>query len=168
MRLCRVGNRLLCPTCFNRLKQAPAGTPVAGSFLESADVRELLQRTVLATFAGLGAKTLLYVPLFLWARHSDLGAAALRGTVAADVFTWIVFAFLEWQFRKLRVTAGALFELVLVILYLNREALFDITGNVESTALSLLFFFAVMFGKTALWVAEWVLEFTGVKEPASL
>ena len=91
----------------------------------------------------------------------------MRGAVAADVFTWICFSVLEWPFRRVQVTAGGVFELVLVVLYLNRDSLFEITGSIESTAMSVVFFFLVLFGKTGLWCAERVLEFTGVKETAS-
>ncbi|MHC4816805.1 MAG: hypothetical protein ACYTF8_01920 [Planctomycetota bacterium] len=154
VRLCRVGNRLVCP-------------PAGGSALEAGDLRSLFNRTVLLTFASIAAKTLLYVPLFLWAQHGDIGAAALRGAVAADVFTWIAFSVLEWPFRRFQVTAGGVFELVLVVLYLYRDSFFEITGSIDSVAMSVVFFFMVLFGKTGLWCAERVLEFTGVKETAS-
>ena len=120
------------------------------------------------TLAGLAFKTALFVPVFLWARHSATGAAALRGAVAADVFTWIAFSMLEWPFRRLRVTAGAAFEILLVALYWNRGELFDITtDSMESTALSALFFFGVIFLKAGVWGAEHALEISGVREPAS-
>ncbi|MHC4163049.1 MAG: hypothetical protein ACYSUM_13045 [Planctomycetota bacterium] len=167
MRLCRVGNRLVCPTCFRRLKEAPVSPPATGSALAGGDLHDLFRRTVLVTFAALAGKTLLYVPLFLWARHGDVGAAALRGAVAADVFTWILFSVLEWPFRRVQVTAGAVFELVLVVIYLYRDWFFEITSSIDSTAMSVVFFFMVLFGKTGLWCAERVLEFTGVKETAS-
>jgi hypothetical protein len=162
-----VGNRLVCPTCFRRLTEAPASTPATGGALAGGDLKDLFHRTVLVTFAALAGKTLLYVPLFLWAQHGDVGAAALRGAVAADVFTWIFFSLLEWPFRRVQVTAGGVFELALVVLYLYRDSFFEITGSIDSTALSVVFFFLVLFGKTGLWCAERVLEVTGVKETAS-
>jgi hypothetical protein len=152
---------------LRRLKEAPVGPPAAGGALAGGDLGDLLRRTVLVTFAALAGKTLLYVPLFLWAQHGDVGAAALRGAVAADVFTWIIFSLLEWPFRRVQVTAGAVFELSLIMLYLYRDSFFEITGSIDSTAMSVVFFFLVLFGKTGLWCAERVLEFTGVKETAS-
>jgi hypothetical protein len=166
-----VGNRLVCPTCFRRLTEAPVSRPAAGesALAGGGDLRDLFRRTVLVTFAAIAGKTLLYVPLFLWARTGDVGAAALRGAVAADVFTWILFSVLEWPFRRgFQLTAGAVFEFVLVVLYLHRESFFEISGSIDSTAMSVVFFFMVLFGKTGLWCAERVLEFTGVKEPESL
>jgi len=120
------------------------------------------------TIGGLAIKTALFVPFFVWARHSDTGAAALRGAVAADVFSWIVFSFLEWPFRRFRVTVGAAFEMLLVVLYWNRGGLFDITArSMESTAFSALFFFGVLFLKSGAWAGEQALEISGVQEPAS-
>lgn len=141
--------------------------PAGGSALEGGNLRSLFHRTLLLTFAALAGKTLLYVPLFVWARHGDIGAAALRGAVAADVFTWIFFSVLEWPFRRVQVTAGGVFELVLVVLYLYRDSFFEISGSIDSIAMSVIFFFMVLFAKTGLWCAERVLEVTGVKEPAS-
>jgi hypothetical protein len=115
---------------------------------------------------GLLARTALFVPLFLWAAASDTGAAALEGAVAGDLFGWAILSLLLWPFRRLQVGAGALFELVLVALYLQRETLFEITADAQATAVSVLCFFAVLFGKTGLWAAEHVLEITGVKETA--
>jgi hypothetical protein len=140
-----VGNRLVCPTCFRRLTEASVSPPAGGSALAGGDLRDLFHRTLLVTFAALAGKTLLYVPLFLWAQHGDVGAAALRGAVAADVFTWIFFSVLEWPF----------------------DSFFEITGSIDSVAMSVVFFFMVLFGKTGLWCAERVLEVTGVKETAS-
>jgi hypothetical protein len=160
LRLHRLGNRLLCAACFSAIQRARP---------EPADVRALQQgyrRTILATSGALLAKTLLFLPLFLWARGSDTGAAALRGAVGGDLFGWAALSLVLWPFRRVQVGAGAVFELVLVVLYLQRTTLFEITADIEATAVSVLFFFAVLFAKTGLWAADHILEITGVKESA--
>jgi hypothetical protein len=149
------------------LSSRPAGADT-GPWAEADDLQDLLRRTVLATVLGLAAKVALFVPFFLWARSSELGAAALRGAVAADVFTWLVLSALEWPMRRFRVTAGAVFEVVLVLCYWNRGEVFDIISpSVERTAFAALFFFGVVFAKAAVWAAEHALAISGVREPSS-
>lgn len=135
--------------------------------MDASDWHDFFRRTAFSTFGGLALKTLVFVPFFVWARHSDLGAAALRGLVGADVLAWLLFGLLEWPFRRFQVTAGGVFELVLIVLYLNRGPLFEITSNMESTALSALFFFGFLTLKAGIWSAEHILEVTGVREPGS-
>jgi len=161
----RLGNRLLCGRCFNAIRNAPTGAADPGP-VAPEDLRGLLKQTLLVAFGAVAGKAVFFLPLFFWARASEIGAGALRGAVAADIFSWIVFSLLDWPFRRVHVGLGGLFELALIVLYLNREPLFEIAGGAQTTALSLVFFFLVLFGKTALWTAERTLEVTGVKEPA--
>jgi hypothetical protein len=123
-----------------------------------------VRKALVATAGGLLAKTLLFLPLFVWAAASDTGVAALKGAVGGDLFGWAVLSLLLCPFRRAQVGVGAFFELVLVALYLEREALFEISSDVEATAVSVLFFFGVLFAKTGLWAADHILEITGVKE----
>jgi hypothetical protein len=117
---------------------------------------------------GLGVvfRTLLFLPLFVWARASETGAGALKGAVGGDLFAWAVLSLLLWPFRRAQVGAGAIVELALVGLYLQREALFEISADVETTAVSAGFFFGVLLLKTGIWAADHILEVTGVKETA--
>jgi hypothetical protein len=118
--------------------------------------------------AGLGVafRTLLFLPLFLWASASETGAGALKGAVGGDVFAWAVLSLLLWPFRRAQVGVGAIVEIVLVGLYLQREALFEISADIETTAVSVGFFFGVLLLKTGAWAADHILEITGVKEIA--
>ena len=129
------------------------------------DLAGMLKQNLLLTFRAVAGKTVFFVPLFLWAHHSDIGSAALRGAVGADIFTWIVLSLIDWPFRRLQVSVGLVFEIVLIVIYLNRGPLFDIDGDIETIALSMLFFLLVMIGKTVLWTAERVLDINGVTEP---
>jgi len=164
----RVGNRLLCPSCFSAEAEA-AGQPGGSGGIAGAgpeDARTILRRSFAAIGAGVVLRALLFLPLFLWARGSGTGAAALKGAVGGDLFGWAVLSVLLWPFRRAHVGAGALLELLLVGLYLQRDTLFEISADVEITAISVLFFFGVLFLKTGLWAADHVLEITGVKESA--
>jgi len=157
MELHRVGNRLLCPSCLSALAEAVPNRE---------ESRGILSHPLASVTAGVLLRTLLFLPLFLWARESETGAAALRGAVGGDLFGWAVLSLLLRPLRKVQVGAGAVVELILVGLYLEREALFEITADVETTAISALFFFGVLLAKTGLRVADFVLEITGVKENA--
>ena len=166
LRLQRIGNRLCCSRCFQALRNAPVLDTEAERRIPPQDLRGYLRQTALLTFGALAGKAVLFLPLFLWAQNSDVGAAALRGAVGADVFTWIAFSVIAWPFGRFRVGAGAIFELLLVLVYLNRDTLFDITTNIEATAISMVFFGLVMFGKTAIFTVEHVFGLTGITEPA--
>ncbi len=130
------------------------------------DARSLLRRSLAAVGFGVVFRTLLFLPLFLWARASETGAGALKGAVGGDLFGWAVLSVLLWPFRRAQIGAAAIVELVLVGLYLRRETLFEITGDIETTAISVLFFLGVIFLKTGVWAADHILEVTGVKETA--
>ena len=124
-----------------------------------------LTRTL--AFTGILAKSAFFFLLFLWARDSEIGSAALRGAVWAAVFTWIVFSFVEYQFRRFQVTLGVVFEIALIILYFNRGAWFDISTETVAFAMSGLWFMLFTVVKAGVWGAELTLEVTGVKETAS-
>jgi hypothetical protein len=135
------------------------------------DAAPLGSRALLRTaFAGVGLglllRGLLFLPLFLWARGSDAGAAALKGAVGGDLFGWAVLTLLLRPVRGAEIGLGAMLELALVGLYIQREALFEIHADVETTAITVLFFFGVLFAKTGLWAADHILRLTGVKESA--
>ncbi|MHC4224486.1 MAG: hypothetical protein ACYSX0_07445 [Planctomycetota bacterium] len=133
--------------------------------MRDEDLRSHRRLTAALTWSGLLVKTFVYVPLFVWAAASDTGAAALRGVVAADVFTWVVLTFLEWQHRRLKVKAGFVFEGILVLVYLNRDSLLDISTSAESTAVAMLFFLLFVVVKSGIWGVEHVLQVSGVTEP---
>ena len=126
---------------------------------------ERFERTL--ALVGLVTKTLILVGLFVWASHSGTGAAALQGVVAAEVFTWIAFRFLNWQFRGFQFQIGVAYEAVLLLLFWNRGALFEMHHEAESIAASAGFFLMVVLIKAVAWGAEHAVTTTGVKEPAS-
>ena len=132
--------------------------------VESAELASLRKIDFTLTYLGLGAKAAGYFLLFLWARDSEMGAGALDGIVAADVFTWIVFSLIEWQFRGFQVCAGLVFEIILVVLYVSRQPIFGVQDSPEGVAMAILFFMLFASVKTSLYAMEHVLEVTGVKE----
>jgi hypothetical protein len=83
--------------------------------------------------------------------------------VGGDLFGWALLSLLLRPVRA-QVGVGAVVELVLVGLYLQREALFEITKDAEATAVSVLFFFGALLANTGVRAARHVLEITGVKE----
>jgi len=110
------------------------------------------------------AKAVVFLLFFVWAARSRIGAEALSGAVAADVFTWVAFGLMTWPFRRFRVTAGGLLEAALILAYLFREHIFDIPTDTESFALAAIFFFGFAVLKTAVWGARFGLEVSGVTE----
>ncbi len=132
--------------------------------MESAELASLRKIDLTLTYLGLGAKAMGYLLLFLWARSSELGAGALDGIVAADVFTWIVFSVIEWPFRGFQVRAGLVFESVLVVVYLSRQSLFGVQDSPEGIAMAFLFFMLFACVKASVYAMEHVLEVTGVRE----
>lgn len=162
LELHRFGNRLLCPSCLSALERAVPNREGAGS--SKAPGRGHLRHALAATGAGILLRALLFLPLFLWARQSETGAAALKGAVGGDLFGWAVLSVLLRPVRRAQVGVTALVELALVGLYLQRETLFEITKDAETTAISVLFFFGVLLAKTGTRAAGHILEITGVKE----
>lgn len=167
LRLHRLGNRLLCPACFSALTRPAARTAPGtddASRSGTQDARALVARTLAVTGAGLLGKAVVFLPLFFWARASDTGAAALRGAVGGDVLGWAILSLFQWPFRRAQVGAGAIFEVVLVALYLQRTELFEITSDLDATAMSVLFFFFFLLGKAVVWAVERLLDISGVTE----
>ncbi len=132
--------------------------------MESAELASLRRIDFTLTYLGLGAKAAGYLLLFWWARNSEIGAGALDGIVAADIFTWIIFSGIEWQYRGFQVCAGLVFEIVLVVVYLSRQSLFGVQDSAEGVAVAILFFMLFATVKTCLYAMEHVLEVSGLKE----
>jgi hypothetical protein len=109
-------------------------------------------------YAGLFAKTLLYTLLFVWAARTEIGAAALQGVVAADVLTFVLLGALRIPFDGFEFTVDGAFEMVLVLIFLLRGALFDIPTDVEFAATSLLFFLLFVPVRTMLWGIDQVID----------
>ena len=121
----RVAHRPFCRACAGRLVAEGRGR----------------DRWALGlAYAGLLAKTLVYVLLFFWATRSHFGAAALHGAVVADVLTFLLLTLFNLPFKGFQITIDGAFEIALVLIFLGRDALFDISTSVNSVATALLFF----------------------------
>lgn len=160
-RLHRIGNRLLCASCLGAIARPVPNREDAGS--PGAGPVTLLREALGAAGTGILLRALLFAPLFVWARQSETGTAALKGAVGGDLFGWALLSLLLRPARA-QVGVGAVVELVLVGLYLQREALFEITKDAETTAVSVLFFFGALLANTGVRAVRHVLEITGVKE----
>ncbi|MCZ6573329.1 MAG: hypothetical protein O7C98_09205 [Planctomycetota bacterium] len=57
-------------------------------------------------YAGLLLKATFYLLMFLWARNTESGAAALQGVVYAELATWVVFVLLEAPLELQRILTG--------------------------------------------------------------
>ena len=163
----RVGHRLLCRRCLTALKRSAAGEVGPGLALQREETRSLRKISAYVTLGCLILKAGVFYMFFRWAQTSDVGAGALRGAVAADVFTWAVLSFLDWSARSVQVTVGGLFEFALLWFYFNRDAWFAINTDITVMAISMLFFFLVLFTKVGVWGMNHVLQVTGVTERAS-
>jgi hypothetical protein len=163
----RVGNRLLCRRCFTAIRRAGKRESDAAEVAKTTEARSWTGVTHTSAIVSVVAKGVIFFLFFLWARASEIGAGALRGAVGADLFTWAVFSLMEFPFRRFRFTLGAVFEVALLVFYTNRGAWLEITTDLEATALSVLFFFLVLFVKVGVWAAERTLEVSGVSERAS-
>jgi hypothetical protein len=163
----RVGNRLLCRRCFTAIRRAGKREPGPDAAIGITEPTSWKRVTHTSAVVSIVAKGIIFLLFFLWARASEVGAGALRGAVGADLFTWAVFSLMEFPFRRFRFTLGAVFEIALLVFYFNRGAWLEITTDLEATAISVLFFFLVLFAKVGFWAAERTLEVSGVSEPAS-
>ena len=132
----RVAHRPFCRACAGRL---------------IADSRKQERWALGLAYAGLAAKTLVYVLLFVWAGRSEVGAAALHGAVIADVLTFLLLTLFDLPFKGYRFTVDGAFELALVLLFVGREALFDISTDVSSVAMAFVFFMLFAPIRLALW-----------------
>ncbi len=160
----RVGHRLICRSCFTARKKATFGPEGPAPLLESEELQSLRRLDRRLTTAWLVAKALFYCLLFWWAHATPVGAAVLQGCISADILTWILFSLLEWEYRGLQVTIGGMFEVVLVMIYLGRDSLFDMSAVPEEMAMTMLSFLACGSVKGFFWGAEHMLQVTGVKE----
>ena len=152
--LVRVGHRLLCPSCLTSLVWRETGEGTPPPPLKLLDLGPLQHLGAVFLFAGLAAKAALYVYFFLWAAKTPTGDAALRGVVFGDLFTWIVFSAADLHFRRTQITITAIFEFVLLILFLNREALLSIPESPVAMAATMGFFFGFVVVKVTVWGAQ--------------
>jgi len=148
----------LCPRCFKAIQSSPNGAADSGPGHDEGEFQQYLRSTVVRACAGIAGRTVIFVALFIWAASSALGAAALKGAVAADILAWISLSFLAWPFERVRLTAGVVFEGVLIALYLQREALFHISDDLESTGVSAFVFFTFLSGRAAVFLVRQSLE----------
>jgi hypothetical protein len=147
------------------LRQRESGEYTAPPLVPLENAESLQRLEAGLAFGGLVGRAVLYLVLFLWAAGSPTGAAVLQGLVIADVLTWAVMSVFDWQFRGLQVTVGGISQFVLVLIYLNRESLFEISTDAESMGITMLSFLLFAIVKSALWGGDRLLEATGIKEP---
>ena len=162
----RVGHRLLCGSCFNSELWRETGEGAPPPPLKPLDLKSLRRLSAVLLLLGLAAKAAVFIGFFLWASESAVGDAALRGVVCGDLFTWIIFSALDFHFRKLRITVGAVFEIVLLMVFLNREALLSVPTAPAAMAMTVGAFFGFVLLKSAVWGAEHAIQASGVKETA--
>ena len=115
-------------------------------------------------YAGLVLKATFYVLMFVWARNSESGAAALQGVVYADILTWIVFVLLEAPFQMHRILTGSGLELLLVIIFLFRGTLFEISTDAVFAGIGILWFILFVALRAGIYGAEATLRNTGVTD----
>ncbi|MHC4960298.1 MAG: hypothetical protein ACYTGN_18260 [Planctomycetota bacterium] len=154
----------MCGQCLERIRSREAGEPSGLIPLDHSGLETFSRR---AAYAGMVLKGAVLIALLLWARRSPAGDAALAGVVIADLFTWAALGALDWYYGRVLFTWSALFEVLVLLLFLNRRALFDVPEAPEMFAVSAGFFFLHALVKTGVWAAETAIETTGVKERAS-
>ncbi len=115
-------------------------------------------------YAGLLLKATFYLLMFLWARNSESGAAALQGVVYAELVTWIVFVLLEAPFQMHRILTGSGLELLLVIIFLFRGTLFEISTDAVFAGIGILWFILFVALRAGIYGAEATLRNTGVTD----
>lgn len=131
----RVAHLNLCRRCVQRLaarRKTPASIQPARAELWSLGL----------AYGALVARTIFYALLFWWASRSAVGDAALQGAVAADILTFLILGAFRIPFEGLTVTVDSAFEFVLIVFYLSRRMLFDVSENATFVGTSLLFFLA--------------------------
>ena len=161
--LMRVGHRLLCPSCLTSLTWRETGEGTPPPPLRPLDLGPVQRLGSVFLLGGLVAKAAVYVYFFLWAAATPTGDAALRGVVFGDLFTWIAFSAVDIHFRRAQITITGIFELALLILFLNREALLSIPASPEAMAVTMGFFFGFVVAKVSVWGAQRAVHGNGLK-----
>lgn len=109
-----MGHRLFrrrCLTAFRRGAFPPAPPePVVAPPAWSA----LPRWNAIRAWCGIAVRSVLYLPLFLRGARTGTGAAALDGSLAADMATWVVFRAVEWHACGFQIGLGAAFETAIV------------------------------------------------------
>ncbi len=149
----RIAHRPLCRRAVEGLADRRADAPLPPSIRE-ARAPTWDRWSLLLAYGGLIARTFFYLLLFAWASHYTIGAAALQGAVAADVITWFVLGAFRIPFEGLEVTVDGIFELALIVFYLNRDSFFSIAGNVEFAGVSFFAFLLFAAVRLAIWGTE--------------
>jgi hypothetical protein len=160
----RLAHRLICRPCFTARRKAQFGPNGPEPLIETDEIRSLKALDKRFTYIGLGIKAFLYGSLFYWAHQSSTGSAVLDGFVAADIITWVLFGFFEWEYRGFQLKQGSVIEAGLILLYLARNSIFDLADGPEELALTILSFGMFATIKSGLWAGEHVLQVTGVRE----
>ncbi|MDH3590365.1 MAG: hypothetical protein OER88_00690 [Planctomycetota bacterium] len=133
--------------------------------LQRVELQSLYKLNSTLTVLGLAVKALFFLGFFYWASQSEVGDAGLRGVIAADALTFVIFGVIEWKFRRLVVTAGFLFEIALFFVYFGRHSLFDIPRHdVTLIGYAFVFGFPYLLVKVAVWGVEHVLETHGIRD----
>ena len=149
----RIAHRPLCRRAVEGLAQRRAPEPLTPG-LRAARAPAWERWSLVLAYGGLVARTLFYLLLFVWAAHSNFGAAALQGVVAADVITWTLLGAARIPFDGLELTVDGVFEFALIVLYLNRDALFRMDGDVEFAGISFLAFLGFASTRLVIWATE--------------
>ena len=152
----------MCRSCFIALSR-PGPNPGPGLEQLHEDERSALSNIDrLRGWSGVFAKSLLLAPFFLWARDSETGAAALQGVIGGDMVTWMLLSLLEWPQRGFQVRLGAIFQIVLLVIFWNRGSLLDVSANANSTSVTAMAFLGVVLLKATAWGAQHSVESSGL------
>ncbi len=118
---------------------------------------------VIWTWIALTTKAIIFIGFFWWARVSAFGDAALQGILAADVLAFLVFGMFEWNFRRLALTWGLLFELTLLTVFFWRNSLLDVPHHdMRLFGATVAFGFPYLLLRTVAWSVEHAMETSGV------
>jgi len=143
----RVARLGLCRRCVER---------VAARRMTLSDVKPATTErwSLILAYSGLLVRALFYSLMFWWASRSDTGASALQGAVAADIITFLALGAFRIPFEGFQLTVDGIFEFVLVVFFLNRNALFSIEEDATSAGISFIFFLAFVAVRLGFWAAE--------------
>jgi len=161
-----MGHRLLCGSCFTSelWRETGEGTPPPP--LKPLQLDSLRRLSAVLLLLGLAAKAAVMVAFFLWAQKSPTGDAALRGVVCGDLFTWVIFSALDVRSGRLRVSVGAVFQVLLMLAFFNRGTLLAIPAAPAAMAMTVGAFFGFVLLKSAVWGAHHAIHVNGVKGSA--